>query len=366
MDRAAYAGDLNQLFIDPQVVAVVARQRLRPADGPGQPFFPPTYLGANDAPTYCISPLGGEHNLCVVDSVQSQANRIEAAFLAAPYRELVRPVAVSATLADGSTRTLDVLEMGHRLADAALAFSDLDETVHAALRAYAAGGPDEIARLSPMSLLCGLWDSRRSQLKIPRAFSASITARDVMPLRRMATFTGSFWSKELGLEGGTRSVEGLDAVPAKEALGGVVAAGEIVRMATLNLVALRQNVRLDLTGTGPAPTPGAAARYIHALGLVALSLPIESFLRQGCLLVDDEADAHAAVQLHVVLRRGAEQTLTLTHEAALGLAREAAQRFGVPALAPLLGTFQKDRLAEKTPAGGKSGGAKAAKAGKDK
>ena len=195
-------------------------------------------------------------------------------------------------LANRETLTLDMLQLGHRLADAAVRLSTLSQEASLAMCAFKQS-PDEIARLAPMSLLCGMWDSRGegSQLKIPRAFGASITARNVAPLRRMATFTGSFWSKDLGLDE-KHSAEGIDPVPTGEALGGVTASGDILRSATLNLIALRQNVHMK---TGQAPSD--AALYILGLGLVALSMQPESFLRQGCLLVAD-----GALDCRVVLR----------------------------------------------------------------
>lgn len=333
-------GDLSVLLADTALVAIVCTQRLRPVEGPGAPFLPPTYLGGDNAPTYCISELGEGHNLCVVDSVQSQANRIEQAFLQEPYRSLIRKVEITAALANGEARTLDMLQLGHRLVDAAVVFSTLADDASRAMRAFE-HGPDEIARLSPMSLLCGMWESRGEgrQVKIPRAFSATITARDVRPLRRMATFTGSFWSRDLGLEG-KRSAEGLDPVPAGEALGGVVASGEILRTATLNLIALRQNCHV-----APGQPAGAAARYLLGLGMVALTMQPECFLRQGCLLVAD-APASSAV----VNRQGSQSAFELSHEQACAHARAAAEEFGIAGLAPLTGTFQKDRLETPKPA----------------
>ncbi len=332
-----YSGDLSQLLVDDAAVAVVSKQRLRPVDGVGAPFFPPTYLGSNDRPTYCISPLGEGQNLCVVDSVQSQANRIEAAFLREPYRNLVRRVEVTARLANSETRTLDMLELGHRLADAAVTFSTLAAEAQSAMRAFATSA-EEIAKISPMSLLCGMWESRgeKSQLKIPRALASTITARNVRELRRMATYSGSFWSKDLGLDE-KHAEEGLDPVPAGEALGGVVADGEILRTTTLNLVALRQNCKATL----PQP-PGPVANYIYALGLVAMTLPLETFLRQGCLLVND-----GAADTVVIYRNGQEALLVADHDEVLALAQRAAEAFGVPSLAPLIGDFQADKVVAK-------------------
>lgn len=332
---SARSSDLISLLTDHDLVAIVCKQRLQPVDGQGAPFFPPTYLGSNDAPTYCVSALGEGRNLCVVDSVQSQANRIEAAFMQAPYRQLTRRVAVTAKLPGNATRTLDMLQLGHRLADAAVSLSSLSEQANKAMRSFA-DGPEEIARLSPMSLLFGMWESRGEgqQLKIPRAFGATITARDVQQLRRLATFTGSFWSKDLGLEGGTRSAEGLDPVPAGEALGGVVASGEVLRTATLNLIALRQTCKVAQGGS-----PSTAAEYILGLGLVALTMQPESFLRQGCLLVAD-----GAADCSVVDRKGNHVAFELTHEQALAFAQGAAEKFGVPSLEPIDADFQTERV----------------------
>jgi CRISPR-associated protein Csb1 len=341
--------ELTRLLTDFDAVAIVSRQKLRPAEGVGMPFHPPTYLGPNDEPTYCVSPLADGRNLCVVDSVQSQANRIEAMFLREPYRGLVRRVTVTAKLRNAETRTLDMLELGHRLADAAVSFSSLSGEAHDAFRAFD-HSPEAIARLSPMSLLMGVWESRGvdSQLKIPRAFGATITARDVQALRRFATYTGSFWSKDLGLEG-KRSEEGLDPVPAGEALGGVVAAGEIVRVATLNLVALRQNCAVEPNGS-----PAAVASYVYGLGLVAMSAQPETFLRQGCLLVADGESSTV-----VVTRRGTETPLSVSRDDALHFATYASRSFGVLELAPIEATFEVDRVSASKAAKEKPAKAKA-------
>jgi len=45
---------------------------------------------------------------------------------------------------------------------------------------------------------------------------------------------------------------------------------------------LRQNCKVL-----PAQPASAAARYVYGLGLVALTMQPETFLRQGCLLVAD-------------------------------------------------------------------------------
>ncbi len=63
-------------------------RRLQPAGGPGDKMFPPTYPGEgrNPSPRHVFERrrIGGQNVLCVlVDSVQSQANRLEEALKAA-------------------------------------------------------------------------------------------------------------------------------------------------------------------------------------------------------------------------------------------------------------------------------------------
>lgn len=337
-----YSGDLNQLLSDGSVVAVVSQQKLRPAEGDGMPFFPPTYLGTNEKPTYCISSTGDGSNLCTVDSVQSQANRVEEAFLQEPYRSLIRRVEVTAKLPNNGSRTLDMLQLGHRLADAAVSFSTIGDQARQAMRAFK-DDPVAVAELSPMSLLCGLWESRGegSQLKIPRAFSAIITAKNVSTLRRMTTFFGSFPSKDLGLTE-KHSAEGIDNA-LKEALGGVIAQGDIVRTATLNFVALRQNLKVR-----PGQPVSATATYVYGLGLVAMAMQPEVFLRQGCLLV-----GNGPSQMKVVYRDGAEREWSLDADQVMAFAQQGAAAFGVAALLPIQAEFQVEaddpRLQAKQP-----------------
>ncbi len=66
--------------------------KLQPVGGKGDKIFPPTYPGerTNDLPRHVFEKrrIDGEDIWCVlVDSVQSQANRLEEALLAAADRE---------------------------------------------------------------------------------------------------------------------------------------------------------------------------------------------------------------------------------------------------------------------------------------
>ncbi|MBS1189674.1 MAG: CRISPR-associated protein, family [Rhodocyclaceae bacterium] len=329
---------LKSLLLDPKAVAILCRQPLESVEGPGGVVFPPTYPGKSrdDGPEYNISTFNDGKNVCTIDSVQSQANRIEAAFLDEPYRSLVRRVTVRAKLAEGAEKVIDVLEAPHRLADATIRFSDLREQAEEAFRAFR-NDPAKVALLSPMSLLMGAWDSRGTQCKIPRALTARIDAFNVRCLQRRALYLATLTSKELGHEEEKLSGIGLDNAPSGPSPAGVIADGGIYRESVFNLVALRQNCRI----TYPPAAGDTLSPYIFGLGLVALTLQPEEFLRQGCLLV-----AGGPVEASVRLSDGSRQTLDLSSDIALAYAQNAAAAFGVPSLAPLHGQFQPELIDE--------------------
>jgi CRISPR-associated protein Csb1 len=351
--------DLNTLISRRDVVAIVLRQALRPAAGAGTPVFPATYAedkARGIAAGYCISELGAGRNVCVIDSVQSQAGRIEALLQLPPYRALIRPVAVGIRHRDGTEQTVDVLAAAHRIFDAVFRFSSLQGEIQAAVRDYSAGRARPLAELAPLALICGAWDSRGEKLQLPRAFSSEIVAQDVSVLRRGAQYTASVRAVDIeGLEE-SGSVDGLDHVPS-QGLGGVIAA-RIERRVVLSLVTLRRNARAGEEGD-------ALLRYLGALALVVLTMPTPPDLRSGCLLLPE-----GAATLRLQRADGQEEDLALTHEQALAFACEAAQAFGVPALAPLLGSFDpklvkganEAKAARKTGKKGAKDGAKAVEA----
>lgn len=343
---------LNALLLDHQAVAIVCKQALESVEGPAGVIFPPSYPGktSDDGPTYNISTFADGRNICTIDSVQSQANRIEAAFLQPPYRALVRAVSVKAQLADGEVKDIDVLQAPHRLADATLRFSDLREAAEEAFKAFRSA-PAGIAKLSPMSLLLGAWDSRGTQSKIPRAFTSRIDAYNVHRLQRHALYSAALTSKEIGNEenSGTLSKVGLDSAPSGPSPAGVVADGGVRRDSVLNLIALRQNCQTDLAGA----TPDALSAYLFGLGLVALTLQPEAFLRQGCLLV-----AAGPVEAVVRMRDGCQTVFALTADEALAYAQAAAERFGVAELEPITAQFQPELIVEKEKKGKAKKGAK--------
>ena len=101
--------------------------RLQPAGGPGDKVFPPTYKDDRNRTVYATEErlIDGELVPCVLlDSVQSQANRLEQALLTAIELDAL-PFPLLATEVEGHGR-VTVLEAPHRVYDAILRDSTLD------------------------------------------------------------------------------------------------------------------------------------------------------------------------------------------------------------------------------------------------
>ncbi len=183
-----------------QPVAITLTEILEPAGGLGAVLFPPTYARKGGEHPYAISVLrsdlppeaaaaqGLEANICDLDSVGSQANRMEPTFAESPLSSLVPQRVIKAGAA-----TMNLLQIGHRIADGAVRFSALAEE---ATKAIAALGSERdataLARLAPTSLLFGFWDSRDSMLKWPRIVNSTIRATNVAVLKRSAQFNPAF------------------------------------------------------------------------------------------------------------------------------------------------------------------------------
>lgn len=180
--RKAVAGD---------GIAIRCRRRLQPAGGPSDKVFPSSYEGGKYATEDRV--INGAKVPCVLlDSVQSQANRIEQALKAAYYKpgaaESEIPVVAvdfpSAELAEVGWITS--LDAPHRIADAILRdslsngrkFRNTDEgksfTDASTQNATALFG------LCPLALTLGMWDSTGPKgglgTKIQRALVSEIVA----------------------------------------------------------------------------------------------------------------------------------------------------------------------------------------------
>jgi CRISPR-associated protein Csb1 len=294
-------GNMNKQFQDIAILTV--KQKLQPAF-PDDHIKPPTFAGNDGGAQYVTYHNNGRRDV-IIDTHQSQANRIE-------------PIFDGTGLIPDSTvrmgeQTVPLTALGHRVADAALRFSDAEGVITTALDAYLAGDGEPLAKLAPTSLLFGAWDSRGNpNAKVARAVRAEIRATDVSePISVRGQYRASV---ERPLEGKNDelSAEGLLDCPTS-GLGGVIVNGEIVRTVQLNVRAIRK-----LHGEG-------LQNYVLGLGLVALLAPADLDLREGCNVVVESTTMEA------VNEDGTRAPFNMNYPQALEFAKQAAKVFGVGA-----------------------------------
>jgi CRISPR-associated protein Csb1 len=307
--------------------ALVMREYLVPVEGKDAPVFPATFAASEDGEFkggYNIDRFDGGRSVCLIDSVGSQANRLEPLFKREKYKSLVPQIEIQA-----GERTVNLLDAGHRAADAIVRLSALKDALGSAFKAILEKGDAEpLAKIAPTSLLLGVWDSRETGAKLPRLLSSVIRAFDVDAHHRSAQYIPPIDYVAAGVvdEPADRAAKdklselGLTHVPSSWKHGGVNVRGCIRRDATLSLVGIR-----NLAATGEGKTV-ALHRYILGLGLCAMTAPRAHDLRQGCLLVQDpETKSECALVRH----DGKREARTLPHEDAFQYAHAAAMAFGV-------------------------------------
>ncbi|MBX9622590.1 MAG: type I-U CRISPR-associated protein Cas7 [Gemmataceae bacterium] len=316
--------------------AVVIRQPLAPVEGADGVLFPATFAAAEDktkfAGGYNIDVFPDGKSVCLVDSVGSQANRIEPIFAKPGYSELVPQVLIRAG------HLVNLLDAGHRAGDAIVRCSHgLNEAVQAAFKEAGRGNAESLAKIAPTSLVFGAWNSRGEkgyQAKLPRLVASTIRAYDVRRLSRSAQYNPAteYVEHKLLAEPGDKKTadayaeRGFVHVPASASHGGVIATGGVRRDATLSLAALRLLAVREADGTLSPDRTQALRRYILGLSLVALTAPQSAYLRQGCNLVPD---LDQPGEFKLVHGNGRREDLTLTHDEALAYARVAATAFAV-------------------------------------
>ena len=205
--------------------ALRRRQRLQPVGGPGDKVFPPTYPGeGRNAPprhVYERRRLDGRDVWCVlIDSVQSQANRLEECLLEAirdglpiPYVE----VDFSNAQLEGITR-ITSLDAPHRVYDAIFRDSLLKEgeedkpfmksAVGQRLARASAEDASALLEISPTALLFGAWHSTDQGgglgAKFARCLVSEIMGIDVPVDELVNQHTGEINARTAGRRTGSR------------------------------------------------------------------------------------------------------------------------------------------------------------------
>ncbi len=289
-------------------VALVLTETLEPALGTDAEIFPPTF--AKDGPLYNIDELRTDIapsaakdsdivNTCLIDSIGSQANRMETCFKKMPLSGLVPQITVVA-----KNQKANLLDIGHRIADAAIRFSELETEARSAIvNLKENGNALDLAQLAPTSLIFGFWDSRETQFKFGRVLSSVIRATNVSYLTRSAQFDAVFDAKQMFedkeyKEYGTGNNNALSAIglqdaPAAGTHGGVRVFGTITRRTQINLVGLRALAVTNEKGEIKEDDTMKLRRYLLGLALVAARCQTSYNLREGCLLtrVSEKATA---------------------------------------------------------------------------
>jgi CRISPR-associated protein Csb1 len=321
------------LTSDDAPAALVIREYLVPVEGHDGAVFPPTFAAGDGFPGgYNIDPPPTREepwkvpNVCLIDSVGSQANRIEPKFAEGRYAALIPQVVIEA-----GEKKVNILEAGHRAGDALLRCSELQEELRAAFEAVLMGNAEPLAKIAPTSLVFGVWDSRDTQAKLPRLVSSVIRAFDVRKMTRGAVyippvnyagldvFSEAEKAKAEGSSKSPLAQRGFVHNPASGSHGGVIATGGVRRDATLSIAALHLLKASDEEHTL------ALRRYILGLSLVALTMNTSSYLRQGCNLVIDPDKPR---EFHEVYRDGRRVLAKVSHDDAVEFAVSAADAFG--------------------------------------
>lgn len=340
----------DALLTDDGPAAIVFRRKLMPVEGQDSWIFPPTFAQNESADEdeegaggrYQIDwlPDDGRKNVCLIDSIGSQANRIEPLFKKEPYSALIPQIRIK--LKDGDE--VNLLDAGHRAADAVVRFSKTHgPKFWDAFNKYRRRRDcSALIKLAPTSLLFGVWDSRGTGAKIQRIVRSVIRAYNVIEGKRSAIYRAAYdytgsgvIAPELDKGSGKNnplSQEGFKYSLASDTHGGVLVKGNIQQEAVINLVALR-------TLSADRPTQ----RYLLGLALVALSYrdPEGFNLREGCLLCAASKEDLSGKWTVVKFDGTQDGTILqgITHETALEFAQQAAKQTEIAQ--PPTDTFDK-------------------------
>jgi CRISPR-associated protein Csb1 len=347
-------------LVSGDAVAIRGSATLEPAGGPGDKVFPPTHAveERNQKPgaKYAFEKRRIDHqevDCVLLDSVQSQANRMEEALQAlwAEKRIALPVVSVDFSSVAPEVGRVTSLTAPHRIADALLRDSLLDghlfrlSEIGKSFTDASTRNATPLFRVCPTGLIFGLWDSTGPKggmgAKFQRALVSEIvginavagnkTESRIDPLNILKKAADIYiaadekerWTTDpskakldngkpapFGKEGKPSEVNHGNVTPSIDALGGGVTIDEAAHTVVLSLASLR---RLGFE------TCGDESRVVlAALGLLAV-LAAESRghdLRSRCLLVPRKGHS---LKLVAIARDGNTTPLELDLDGAIAL-----------------------------------------------
>lgn len=173
----------------------------QPAGGPGDKVFPPTYEGGKYAVEDRIDSDTGEIVPCVLlDSVQSQANRMELALLEAHRRQEIKIPLIFTKFDDDTLLkkfTVSSLEAPHRVADALFRDSLLGSEIFRKSNKGRVLDYAEVRNatglfgLCPTALVFGMWDSTGPRGGLGAKFQRTIVSEIIGYGAKMGVKTSS-------------------------------------------------------------------------------------------------------------------------------------------------------------------------------
>jgi CRISPR-associated protein Csb1 len=346
----------------------------QPAGGQGDKVFPATYEKGQYATEERI--IGTDRIPCVViDSVQSQANRMEMALLDAWDRKRISLPIISLRFeGEGIKKPFRVtsLDAPHRIADALLRDALLDGTpfrqsrVGSALNDASPANATRLFELCPTALLFGMWDSTGPRgglgVRIQRAVVSEIVGVNVVqgkrtssridpaqiplsagPLYQSKDQNGISWTldeKQAAIDKGKPKKIGKEGKPSEANHGNVtptIADGGFTiqyarQTSVISLPALRR-LSFPVSGSASSTTTvddvARTALTVLALCAATLSRSQGCDLRSRCFLLPT-----TPFEWQLIGEPGVEsQTLTLNTDQAVTLlkeALEAATKAGLP------------------------------------
>ena len=350
--------------------ALRRRQRLQPVGGPGDKIFPPTFKGA----VYAMEPrrVQGRDELvnCVLlDSVQSQANRMELALQEALDMKRIKIPLLEVDFTEydptgddegekKNERLIDVigkitsLQVPHRVADAILRDSELDGVAFRqsekgkALNTISLANATPLFALCPTALLFGMWDSTGPKGGLGPKFERAVVSEVVGVGAEVGDLLRGVRRDPLEIRAAVKVLKAADkswSVADADAKGSVSPSevnhssvpfpkvgdrktddnyhsGVTIEYAeqttTLSLICLRR-LRFPINGEASAEVDAVARTVLAALGLAAATLAFEAGmgLRSRCLLWPD-----GPMEWELLARPGEPpQKFPLTGDAAINL-----------------------------------------------
>jgi CRISPR-associated protein Csb1 len=331
-------------------VAIRTRTRLQPAAGAGTKVFPPTHTGGLYAMEKRRLPFGHdssetrEADCVLLDSVQSQANRIEDSLQDAVDRKMISIPLIVVQFGDTvpDIQRVTSLQAPHRVADAILRDSLLGGTpfrqsmIGQSVTDSSLANATALFRYCPHALVLGVWDSTGpkggSGAKFARALVSEIVGIDAIigkktssridPLQARAAVKvikekdGSWKiAKDDKAKGAVSPSEINHGNIPPDVADGSATIAYAEHSAVLSLAQLRR-LRFPKDGEYNSQAEDAVRTVLASLALVGLTLSIErgADLRSRCLLFPD-----SQLQFELLDQPGKPVSFTLTSKEAIQL-----------------------------------------------